>query len=88
VSEATEKAERLSFSFETKSRSIIQLYPFRPRVNPAFGEESLVELAVDGLILRGVAEEDFEKALFGRHGFVPPNMFDEIIRQVEVVGYC
>jgi hypothetical protein len=60
----------------------------QPGINPAFGEKSLVELAQNRLVLRGMAEEDFEKAFFGRHGFVPPNLFDEIIRQVEVICYC
>jgi len=60
----------------------------RPRVNPAFGIEALVKLADDGLILRRVAKEDFEKAFVDRHGFIPPNLFDEIIRQGEMIRYC
>ncbi|RJP50578.1 MAG: hypothetical protein C4583_10235 [Anaerolineaceae bacterium] len=32
-------------------------------INPAFGEESLVQLADDGLILRSMAEENAEFAI-------------------------
>ena len=37
----------------------------QPKVNPAFGEESLVEFAHNRLVLRGMAEEDAEFAGFG-----------------------
>jgi len=35
----------------------------QPGVNPAFGVESLVEFADDGLVLRGMAEKDAEFAV-------------------------
>ena len=60
----------------------------QPGDNPAFGVESSIQLAHDGLVLRGMAEEDFEKTFFARHGLIPPTLSDEIIRQVEVICYC
>jgi hypothetical protein len=53
-------------------RSILDWEEFffvQPGIDPAFGEESLVELADDGFILRGVAEEDAEFAGVGHGGF-------------------
>jgi hypothetical protein len=59
----------------------------QPGVDPAFGAESSIQLAHDGLVLRGMAEEDFEKTIFARHGLIPPYLFNEIKRQVEVICY-
>jgi hypothetical protein len=41
----------------------------QPRVNPALGVESLIQLADNGFVLRRVAEENAEFAGFGHVGF-------------------
>jgi len=43
--------------------------PVQPGVNPAVGEESLVEPAHDGFVLRGVADKDAKFAV--RHEGFP-----------------